>query len=75
MGVFNKRNAIIGWAVIEGARLAGGRRGGGAEPAEDGEKPKKRRAGKALATVMGAAVAVGGVVAIRRRKVGPGTEE
>jgi hypothetical protein len=70
MAIFNKKNALIGWAVLEAARLFTGRR----ESAEVEEK-KPRRAGKALAAATGAAVAVGGVAALRRRRNGPGIEE
>ena len=71
MAVFNKKNAIIGWAVIEGARLAAGRRDGSAESVDE-KKPKRAR--KALAAATGAAVAAGSVVVLRRRKGTPDTE-
>ena len=83
MGVFNKKNALIGWAVIEGARIspAGPARRPRQRPSGRGKpKTRSRRRGarrKALATAMGAAVAVGGVVALRHRKGAgaPGPEE
>ena len=73
MAVFNKKNALIGWAVLEGARVATGKRGGKAEVVE--EKPKRHRFRKLLATTAGAAVAVGGLAALRRRRGVQGTEE
>ena len=42
MGVFNKKNAIIGWAVMEAARIAVGRRKAAEEAAAAEEKPKKQ---------------------------------
>jgi len=77
MGVFNKKNAIIGWAVMEAARIAAGRRRAAAEAAKAEKEPRRHRVGKALAAATGAAVAVGGVVALRRHKgdQGAGTEE
>ena len=75
MGIFNKKNAMIGWAVLEAARLATGRRSeSSAAPAEQEKKPW--RAGKALAAATGAVLAVGGVAALRRRRSsGPDVRE
>lgn len=72
MAIFNKKNALIGWAVLEAAKRFTGRHDASAEPVEE---KKSRRAGKALAAVTGAVVAVGGVAALRRRRTGSGTEE
>jgi hypothetical protein len=71
MAVFNKKNALIGWAVLEAARLFTGR----GESRAAAEEKKPRRAGKALAAATGAVMAVGGVAALRRRRSGQGTEE
>jgi hypothetical protein len=79
MAVFNKKNALIGWAVMEGARIAAGRRsgaGGKTQAPVDADEKKPRRARRALAAVTGAAVATGGtVILLRRRKSTPDTEE
>ncbi len=72
MAVFNKKNAMIGWAVIEAARLASGRR----EKAVVEEDKKPRHVRKAVAAATAAVVAVGGIAAIRRRiGAGPGPGE
>ncbi|MGZ4394180.1 MAG: hypothetical protein ACXVZ2_02310 [Gaiellaceae bacterium] len=75
MGVFNRKNAIIGWAVVEAARIAARCRNAEAEAAAAEEKPKKHYVAKGLAAATGAVVAVGCVAALRRRKGAKGTEE
>ncbi len=73
MGVFNKKNAMIGWAVMEAVKIANGRRAKADEAAA--EEKKSHWAGKTLAVATGAVVAVGGLAALRRRKSGPSAEE
>jgi hypothetical protein len=75
VSIFSKKNAMIGWVVLEAAKLAAGKRHEAAAVEPEPEK-KPRRAGKALAAATGALVAVGGVAALRRRRgSGPDVQE
>ena len=54
MGVFNKRNAVMGWAVWKVAKRAGKRKARGVAPTVEGGKPNKSLIAMVVAAVAGA---------------------
>jgi hypothetical protein len=61
MSIINRRNAILGWAVWQGSKIAAKRK------AKQAIKPTGNRKGKAAAVVSGVA-ATGGALYIWRRR-------
>ena len=72
MAIFNKKNALVGWAVLEALRIMQQRRAAEAGGTELEERPRGRKTRKALTAATGAALAAGTVAALRRRRSGPG---
>jgi hypothetical protein len=54
VGVFNKRNAVMGWAVWKVAKRAGKRKARGVAPTVEGGKPNKSLIAMVVAAVAGA---------------------
>jgi hypothetical protein len=53
VGVFNKRNAVMGWAVWKVAKRAGKRKARGVAPTVEGGKPNKSLIAMVVAAVAG----------------------
>jgi hypothetical protein len=54
MSVFNRRNAVMGWAVWKVAKRAGKRKARNVTPSVEGGKPNRSLIAVALAAVAGA---------------------
>ena len=55
MGIVNRRNAVMGWAVWKVAKRAGKKKARGAAPTVEGGKPNKSLVAVVLAAAAGAA--------------------
>lgn len=60
MSVFNRRNAVMGWAVWKVVKRAGKKKARDAAPAVEGGKPNKSLVAVVLAALGGAAAFVRG---------------
>ncbi len=70
MSIFSRRNALLGWAVWEGAKIAARFKAAKEAAARESEEPRpKRRKWKAL--VAGIAAGAGAFVFWRSRSSGP----
>ena len=65
MGIFNRRNAVLGWSAWKVGKRAGKRKARGASPSVEGGKPNKSAIALALAGLAGS------LMFWRRRKSGP----
>ena len=54
MGIVNRRNAVMGWAVWKVAKRVGKRKARGAAPSVEGGKPNKSLVAVVLAAAAGA---------------------
>ena len=71
MGVFSKKNAFVGWAVLEAVRILQQRRAVEAGEAQVVERKRWRKTRKVMTVATGAALAAGTVAVLRRRRRGP----
>jgi hypothetical protein len=69
MGIVNRRNAVLGWAVWNVGKRVAKKKAKGAVPSVDPETKRPNAAAKALAAL----AAVGGALMFWRKRGGEGT--